>query len=307
LYSDKNKKNAGKGYKYSKPDDKNKAKKGNFKPDNRSFASKPEYKNHIAKPETDIDTLENHAENENLFIGRNAVLELLKSGKEVDKLYVQKGEREGSITLIVAKAVERKIPVVEVDRRRLDNMSGGGVHQGVAAEVSETTYASVEDMLALAAERGEKPFIVICDSVNDPHNLGAIIRTAECAGAHGVIIPKRRSVSVNGTVAKASAGAVFHMLVARVPNLNTVIKQLKDNNIWVWAVETGGTPYYESSYDCGCAFVLGGEDTGVTKLVKDNSDFIASIPMYGKINSLNVSNAAAIVLFEAAKQRGMKK
>lgn len=262
-------------------------------------------KKQLTKPETDIDT-EKTEESENLFIGRNAVLELLKTDKEVDKLYVQKGEREGSITLIVAKAVEKKIPVVEVDRRRLDMMSGGGVHQGVAAEVSETTYASVEDMLALAASRGEKPFIVICDSINDPHNLGAIIRTAECAGAHGVIIPKRRSVSVNSTVAKASAGAVFHMLVARVPNLNTAIKQLKDNNIWVWTVETGGTPYYESNYDCGCAFVLGGEDTGVSRLVKENSDFVASIPMYGKINSLNVSNAAAVVLFEAAKQRALK-
>lgn len=271
MYSDKNKKKAGSGYKNQK-----------------------------------IETVENEKqENENLFIGRNAVLELLKTDKQVDKLYVQKGEREGSITLIVAKAVEKKIPVVEVDRRRLDMMSGGGVHQGVAAEVAETNYASIEDMLALAEERGEKPFIVICDSINDPHNLGAIIRTAECAGAHGVIIPKRRSVSVNSTVAKASAGAVFHMLIARVPNLNTVIKQLQENNVWVWAVETGGTPYYEHNFDCGLAFVLGGEDAGVSRLVKENCDFTASIPMYGKINSLNVSNAAAIVLFEAARQRAV--
>lgn len=271
MYSDKNKKKAGSGYKNQK-----------------------------------IETVENEKqENENLFIGRNAVLELLKTDKQVDKLYVQKGEREGSITLIVAKAVEKKIPVVEVDRRRLDMMSGGGVHQGVAAEVAETNYASIEDMLALAEERGEKAFIVICDSINDPHNLGAIIRTAECAGAHGVIIPKRRSVSVNSTVAKASAGAVFHMLIARVPNLNTVIKQLQENNVWVWAVETGGTPYYEHNFDCGLAFVLGGEDAGVSRLVKENCDFTASIPMYGKINSLNVSNAAAIVLFEAARQRAV--
>lgn len=242
-----------------------------------------------------------------LIIGKNAVLELLKSNKEIDKIYVQKGEREGSITLIVAKAVEKKIPVVEADRRRLDGMSGGGSHQGVAASVPETEYASVEDILALAEKRNEKPLIVICNSVNDPHNLGAIIRTAECAGAHGVIIPKRRSVSVNGTVAKASAGAVFHMLIAKVANLNSAIKLLKENNVWIWALEADGEPYYESDFDCGCAFVLGGEDSGVSRLVKENADFVSSIPMFGKINSLNVSNAGAIMLFEAAKQRALKK
>lgn len=245
-------------------------------------------------------------ESDHIFIGRNAVLELLKSGREIDKMYVQKGEREGSITLIVAKAIENKIPIVEVDRNRLDSMSNGGIHQGVAAIASETAYVSVEDILAIAAERGEKPFIIICDSINDPYNLGAIIRTAECAGAHGVIIPKRRAVSVNGAVAKASAGAVFHMAVARVSNLSSAIKTLKDNNIWIWALEADGSPYYESKFDCGCAFVLGGENTGVTRLVRENSDFVASIPMYGKINSLNVSNAGAIVLFEAARQRANK-
>jgi len=276
LYSHKNKKSAGNGYKNQ-------------------------------KTEAELENAESREAKENLFIGRNAVLELLKTDKQVDKLYVQKGEREGSITLIVAKAVEKRIPVVEVDKRRLDMMSGGGAHQGVAAEVAETDYASVEDILALAKERREKPFIIICDSINDPHNLGAIIRTAECAGAHGVIIPKRRSVSVNSTVAKASAGAVFHTLVARVPNLNTAIQQLKENNVWIWAVETGGTPYYEHNYDCGLAFVLGGEDTGVSRLVRENCDFCASIPLYGKINSLNVSNAAAVVLFEAARQRAKPK
>ncbi|PKM62796.1 MAG: 23S rRNA (guanosine(2251)-2'-O)-methyltransferase RlmB [Firmicutes bacterium HGW-Firmicutes-21] len=266
-----------------------------------SFDNFDKYNNNFRRDESTDE------KDENLFIGRNAVLELLKSTRETDKLYVQKGEREGSITLIVAKAVEKRIPVIEVDKRRLDGMSGGGVHQGVAAVASETAYAEVDDMLALAAERGEKPFIVICDSVNDPHNLGAIIRTAECAGAHGVIIPKRRSVSVNGTVAKASAGAVFHMLIARVSNLSSAIRFLKDNNVWVWALEAEGTPYYKSEFDCGCAFVLGGEGDGVSRLVKDSSDFVVSIPMFGRINSLNVSNAGAIVLFEAAKQRALKK
>lgn len=248
----------------------------------------------------------NSEEDDNLFIGRNAVLELLKSEREIDKLYIQKGEREGSITLIVAKAIENKIPIVEVDKRRLDSMSSGGVHQGVAATASETAYVSVENILAIAAEKGEKPFIVICDSVNDPHNLGAIIRTAECAGAHGVIIPKRRAVSVNGAVAKASAGAVFHMPVARVVNLSSAINVLKENNVWVYALEADGTPYYENKFDNGCAFVLGGENTGVTRLVRENCDFVVSIPMFGKINSLNVSNAGAIVLFEAARQKAKK-
>lgn len=252
-------------------------------------------------------TEDDSEENDNFFIGRNAVLELLKSGREIDKLYVQKGEREGSITLIVSKAIENKVPLIEVDKRRLDSMANGGSHQGVAATVSETSYVSVEDILAIAAERGEKPFIIICDSVNDPHNLGAIIRTAECAGAHGVIIPKRRAVSVNGTVAKASAGAVFHMPVARVANLTAAIKVLKDNNVWTFALEADGTPHYENDFDCGCAFVLGGENMGVTRLVRETCDFVVSIPMFGKINSLNVSNAAAIVLFEAAKQRAKKR
>jgi len=260
-----------------------------------------------AETDNTNNNIDDSEESDNIFIGRNAVLELLKSGRAIDKMYIQKGDREGSITLIVAKAIEDKVPIVEVDRRRLDSMSNGGIHQGVAAIASETAYVSVEDIIAIAAERGEKPFIIICDSINDPHNLGAIIRTAECAGAHGVIIPKRRAVSVNGAVAKASAGAVFHIAVAKVTNLTSAIKVLKDNNIWVWALEADGTPYYESDFDCGCAFVLGGENTGVTRLVRENSDFVASIPMYGKINSLNVSNAAAIVLFEAAKQRAKKK
>jgi 23S rRNA (guanosine2251-2'-O)-methyltransferase len=185
-------------------------------------------------------------------------------------------------------------------------MSGGAVHQGVAASVSEIAYTEIEDMLALAESRNEKPFLIICDSVNDPHNLGAIIRTAECAGAHGVIIPKRRSVSVNQTVAKASAGAVFHIPIARVPNLNSTVKLLKERNIWVWALEADGTPYYESDFNCGCAFVVGGEDSGISRLLRDSSDFVLSIPMFGSINSLNVSNAAAIVLFEAAKQRRLQ-
>ncbi|HBR32143.1 MAG TPA: 23S rRNA (guanosine(2251)-2'-O)-methyltransferase RlmB [Clostridiales bacterium] len=249
---------------------------------------------------------EDNGGNDNVFIGRNAVLELLKSGREIDKLYVQKGEREGSITLIVARAAESRIPVVEVDKHRLDKMSAGGVHQGVAAIASETAYVSVEDILAIAAERGEKPFIVICDSINDPHNLGAIIRTAECAGVHGVIIPKRRAVSVNGAAAKASAGAVFHMAVARVSNLSSAMRTLRDNNVWIYALESDGTPYYKSDFDCACAFVLGGENSGVTRLVRDNSDFVISVPMYGKINSLNVSNAGAVVLFEAARQRTQK-
>lgn len=242
------------------------------------------------------------SENENLFVGRNAVTELLKSGRGVNKLIVQKGLRE-SLASVIAMAAESGVPVVDADKRRLDAIAGGLPHQGVAAYASETVYCSVQDILDAAAEKNEKPFIVICDSVEDPHNLGAIIRTAECAGVHGVIIPKRRGVCVTGTVAKASAGAVFHTKIARVSNLASAVDELKRNNVWVWALEACGQPYYGSDFDCGCALILGGEGKGVSELLMKKSDFVVSIPMFGKINSLNVSAAGAIMMFEAAKQK----
>lgn len=249
------------------------------------------------------DSLRNSG-NDNIFWGRNSVLELLASGRDIDKIYVQKGAVEGSIKVIVGKASAKRIPIVETDRAKLDAMSGGAVHQGVAASVPETVYADIEDLFAQADKKGEKPFFVICDCINDPHNLGAIIRTAECAGAHGVIIPKHRSVSLTSTVAKSSAGAVFRLPVARVGNIASVISELQSRGVWVYALEASGTPYFGEKFDdSGIAFVLGSEGEGVSRIVKEKSDFVLSIPMYGELNSLNVSAAAAVMLFEAARQR----
>lgn len=248
------------------------------------------------------DNRQEQLSEEGLFIGRNAVSELLESGREVDKIYMR-ADAEGVLLSIRSKAIERGIPIVESDVRRLDRMACGGVHQGVIAVAAETDYLSVKELLSLVSEKGEKPFFLICDSINDPHNLGALIRSANCAGINGVIIPKRRSVGVNGTVAKSSAGAVFAMPIARVPNLASAVKTLKENGVWIWAVEAGGKPYYDYDYKGACALVLGSEGEGVSELLKKESDFIAGIPMFGSVNSLNVSAAGAIVMFEAAKQR----
>ena len=240
---------------------------------------------------------------EGLFIGRNAVIELLRSDREVDRVFIRKGERDGSLSVVCALALEKGVPLLETDIRKLDSLAGGGVHQGVAAIAAETAYLSVRELLDKTEAAGELPFYLICDDVNDPHNLGAMIRSAECAGANGVIIPKRHAVGVNGTVAKSSAGAVFHVPVARVSNLVSAVRTLKENGVWIWAVEAGGKPYYEQDFRGKIALILGSEGEGVSRLLKEESDFMAGIPMYGKINSLNVSNAAAILMFEAAKQR----
>ena len=240
---------------------------------------------------------------EGLFIGRNAVIELLRSDREVDRVFIRKGERDGSLSVVCALALEKGVPLLETDIRKLDSLAGGGVHQGVAAIAAETAYLSVQELLAQTEAAGELPFYLICDDINDPHNLGAMIRSAECAGTNGVIIPKRHAVGVTGTVAKSSAGAVFHIPVARVSNLASAVRTLKENGVWIWAVEAGGKPYYEQDFRGKIALILGSEGEGVSRLLKEESDFMAGIPMYGKINSLNVSNAAAILMFEAAKQR----
>lgn len=239
---------------------------------------------------------------ENIVVGRNAVRELLKSGRDIDKIFVQRGEREGSIVVLVAEAIERKIPVVEVDKVKLDKLSGFAAHQGVVAMAAEKEYCTVEDILAIAEQRGEKPMIVISDGISDPHNLGALIRCAEGVGAHGIIIPKRRAVGLTSVVTKASAGAIEHMAVAKVVNIAACIDELKEKGIWVFAAEAGGDAYYDTDFNCPCALVFGSEGEGVSKLVKDKSDYIVSIPMYGKVNSFNVSTAAAIILAEASRQ-----
>ncbi len=234
--------------------------------------------------------------------GRNAVLELLKSERAIDKLFVRKGDREGSITMIVAEAVARKIPVIEVEKNKIDMMSNGTNHQGVVAMAAAKEYVGVDDILKIAEERGEKPFIVIADEIADPHNLGAIIRSAEGAGAHGLIIPKRRSVGLTAAVDKASAGALEHLAIAKVTNLAVTIDELKEKGVWIYGAEADGEPYYNTKFDSACAIVVGSEGYGISRLVRDKCDFMISIPMYGKVNSLNVSCAAAVVLYEAARR-----
>ncbi len=235
--------------------------------------------------------------------GRNAVRELLKSGRSVDRIYVKSGDREGSIVVIVAEAVNRKIPIVETTQEKLNQMAGGPHHQGVVALAAEKQYTDVEGILKIAKDRGEIPLIVIADGIEDPQNLGAMIRCAECAGAHGIIIPKRRAVGLTPIVAKASAGAIEHMAVAKVTNLADTVEKLKKEGIWVFAAEAGGTPYYEVDFKVPAAIVFGSEGFGVGRLVKERSDVIVSIPMYGKVNSLNVSAAASVILSHAARMQ----
>lgn len=244
----------------------------------------------------------------NAVCGRNSVLELLKSGRSVDKLFVRRGDREGSITLIVAEAIERRIPVIEVDKNKIDALADGANHQGVVAMAASKDYVSVDDILEIAAQRGEKPFIVIADEIADPHNLGAIIRSAEGAGAHGIIIPKRRSSGLTAVVEKSSAGALEHIAIAKVANLASAIDELKEKGVWIYGAEADGESYYDTKFDSATAIVLGSEGNGMSRLIREKCDFIISIPMYGKVNSLNVSCAAAVILCEAARQmRGKSK
>lgn len=236
--------------------------------------------------------------------GRNSVLELLESDNDINKLYVQSGEKHGAIIKIIAKAKEKKVVISEIDKNKLDQMSETHNHQGVIAIVPPYNYSSVEEILELAKSKNEKPFVIICDGIEDPHNLGSIIRTAECVGAHGVIIPKRRSAAVNATVNKTSAGAVAYVKVARVTNLNDTIKELQDNGVWIYGTDMDGTDNYnEVKYDSGVGIVVGSEGFGMSRLVKENCDFLVRIPMAGKINSLNASVSASIVMYEVMNQR----
>lgn len=254
------------------------------------------------EPRFDLDGSADEREDSGLVVGRNAVRELLKSGRSIDKLLVQRGEREGSITVLVAEAIERGIPVVECEKQKLDELSLGAPHQGMIAMAAEKEYVTVDEILAIAEERGEKPLIVISDGITDPHNLGALIRCAEGAGAHGLIIPKRRAVGLTPVVSKASAGAIEHLAVAKVSNIAQTVAELQEKGVWVYAAEAGGQAYYETDFRGPCALVFGSEGDGVSRIVKEKADMIVSIPMYGQVNSLNVSTAAAVILCEAAKQ-----
>ncbi len=241
---------------------------------------------------------------EGIIEGRNAVTEALRAGTAIDKLYIARGDTDRTLGRIAAQARKAGVVVVEADRRKLDAMSATGAHQGVVAIAAAAAYASVEDLLSIAGERGEPPLLVICDEISDPHNLGAIIRTAECAGAHGVIIPKRRSAGLTAVVAKTSAGAVSYLPVARVPNIPQALKDLKDRGLWVFgAAAEGTTALYAADLKSPAAIVIGSEGDGMSRLVRESCDFLVSIPMKGKISSLNASAAAAILLYEAVRQR----
>ena len=236
--------------------------------------------------------------------GRNSVLELLESGKDINKLYISDGEKHGSIHKIIALAKERKVVINKVDKYKLDKMSQTENHQGVIAIVPPYEYCDVDDILEQAKSKNEKAFILILDGIEDPHNLGSIIRTAETAGVHGIIIPKRRAAAVNSTVSKVSAGAVEHMKIARVNNINDTIKYLKENDIWVCGTDMNtDTYYYDQDYKMPIAIVIGSEGFGMSRLVKENCDFLVKIPMKGKITSLNASVSAGIVIYEVVKQR----
>lgn len=236
--------------------------------------------------------------------GRNAVMEALRSGVALDKVYIAKGETDSTLSFIVAQAKESGAVVVDADRRKLDYMSRTHSHQGVIALTTVREYVDVEDILKAAEEKGEKPLIVVCDELSDPHNLGAVIRTAECAGAHGVIIPKRRSAGLTAVVAKTSAGAVSYVPVARVPNLTAALNDLKTRGIWIFGAEADGTtPLYQADLKGAAAIVIGSEGFGMSRLVRECCDFTVSIPMKGHVNSLNASASAAILLYEAVRQR----
>ena len=257
------------------------------------------------KSEERVPMRERDAEADGLIEGRNAVTEALRAGTPIDKIFIARGETDKTLGHIASTARAAGVVVVEADRRKLDYMSATKAHQGVIALAAVREYASVEDILSAARERGEAPLLVVCDEISDPHNLGAIIRTAECAGAHGVIIPKRRSVGLTAVVGKASAGALEYLPVARVSNLVSTIRDLQKAGVWVFGTAADGdTGLYTADLKGPAAIVIGNEGEGMSRLVSEACDFKVSIPMHGRISSLNASNAAAILLYEAVRQRG---
>ncbi|MDD6531323.1 MAG: 23S rRNA (guanosine(2251)-2'-O)-methyltransferase RlmB [Ruminococcus sp.] len=238
-----------------------------------------------------------------IIAGRNPVMEAIRSGRSIESILVAKGERSGSVVAIIAKAKQKNIPVKDVDSKKLDFLAKGVNHQGIVAQCAVKEYSALEDIFALAEERGESPFIIVLDKIEDPHNLGAIIRTAECAGAHGVIIPERRSAGLSYTVEKTSAGALEYMPVVRVKNISAVLQKLKDKGIWVYGADMDGEHYKKINFDGAVALVIGNEGKGISPLVAKDCDVIVSLPMKGKINSLNASVAAGILMYEIADKR----
>ncbi len=245
----------------------------------------------------------NEKENKDIIAGRNPVMEAVKSQRAIETIMVSKGELSGSIKVIIALARENNIPIKEVDSRKLDAMCGGASHQGIVAVAAAKAYSTVEDMFKLAEEKGEPPFLIILDGIEDPHNLGAIIRTAECAGAHGIIIPMRRAVGLTYTVGKASAGAYEYMPVARVTNLAYLIDDLKEKGLWIYGADMNGENYCSVNLKGAAALVIGSEGRGLSRLVREKCDAVLSLPMCGKITSLNASVAAGVLMYEFTRQR----
>lgn len=249
--------------------------------------------------------MENNGQNTDIIFGRNAVTEALRSGRPCDRLLVSK--TQGPNSAVIAKCKALGIPVKEVPNTKLDGMTGSAVHQGLVLTVAAAKYSTVEDILCAASEAGEAPFIIICDGIEDPHNLGAIIRTAECCRVHGVIIPERRSATLNGTVAKTASGALEYVKVARVTNLVNTIEKLKERGVWVYGADMDGQDINDTDFSGPIAIIIGNEGNGMGRLVQKNCDAVVSIPMYGKINSLNASVAAGILMSCAANCRHNKK
>lgn len=247
---------------------------------------------------------EDSRQEQGVIAGRNAVLEALNAGRPIDMIYLRRSEeRNGSVRTIMAKAREKGIPVKEVDGRKLEFLCKGENHQGVAAMGAVKEYETLEDAFALAASRGEAPFFIVCDELSDPHNLGAILRTAECTGVHGVIVPKRRSVGLTYAVGKAAAGALEYVPVIRVANISETLKELKKQGVWVYAADMEGQSWCTLDYQGAVALVIGSEGEGIGRLVKEQADFIVSLPLQGKIQSLNASVAAGVLCYEIARQR----
>lgn len=239
--------------------------------------------------------------------GRNPVAEALKAGREIDKILIKKGKPEGSIIPIIKKAKALGIVVQEVEKQKLDSLSETGNHQGIIAYAATHSYATVADILNNARNKGEDPFVIICDRITDPHNLGSILRTANCVGAHGVIIPKRNSVGLNSVVAKTSVGAVEYTPVAKVTNIARTIDELKDEGLWIAAADMDGDEMYSSNMTGAIGLVIGSEGEGISRLVSEKCDFTVKIPMTGEITSLNASVAAAVLMYEVYRQRNLKK
>lgn len=251
----------------------------------------------------DTQYKQNQPEERGLIFGRNAVLEAVRSGREIDRVYIIKGSASGSLVPIIEKCRAKKIPIKEVPAQKLDFMSGNATHQGIIASVAAKNYCSLSDIYHSAEEKGSAAFVIICDGLEDPHNLGAIIRTAEATGVDGIIIPKHRSVSVNATVAKSASGALEYVNICKVTNIPNTIDELKEHGFWVYGADMDGDSWFEPDFTGNTAIVIGSEGNGISRLVKEKCDGIVSMPMYGKINSLNASVAAGVLMYEVARQR----